>query len=155
MPPSIVGALRRLAGPITVDVFLDRDDSRRRQLELDVLSKLRLARPDLLIRMPLDDARDVAEGQHGGDDAQYGRIVVQAAGTTVRETRSSSDREIVRVIFEAAAQDMPAWEPLPYPGFPIVTTGAQRRGLGLLAYVGLPACLALIGLALTQGRTTR
>ena len=154
LPPDIVAALRRLAGPISVDVFLDRDDSRRRQLELDVLSKLRLARSDALIRMPLDDAMEVAEGQHGGDDAQYGRIVV-LAGATMRETRSSSDREIVRVIFEAAAQEMPAWEPLPYPGFPIVSAGAQRRGLGLLAYVGLPACLALIGLVLTQGRTTR
>jgi hypothetical protein len=154
LPPDIVTALRGLAGPIGVDVFLDRDDSRRRQLELDVLAKLRLARPDLPIRMPLDEATEVAEGQHGGDEAQYGQIVVQA-GATARETRSSSAREIVAVIFGAAAQEMPAWAPLPYPGFPIVVTGARRRGLGLLAYLGLPSCLVLIGLALTHGRTTR
>ncbi|HKO94724.1 MAG TPA: hypothetical protein VJU61_26395 [Polyangiaceae bacterium] len=154
LPPDIVAALRRLAGPISVDVFLDRDDSRRRQLELDVLSRLRLARPDLLIQMPLDEASEVAEGQHGGEDAEYGRIVVRA-GAATRETRSSSGREIVRVIFEAAAQEMPAWAPLAYPGFPIVVSGALRRGLGLLAYLGLPSCLVLMGLALTHGRTTR
>jgi hypothetical protein len=154
LPPDIVAALRRLASPITVDVFLDRDDSRRRQLELDVLAKLRLARPDMPIRMPLDAAAEVAEAQHGGDDGQYGRIVVQS-GTAAHETRSSSDREIVALIFGAAGQQMPAWAPLPYPGFPIVTTGARRQGLGLLAYIGLPGSLVLIGLALTHGRTTR
>ena len=154
LPPDIVAALRRLSVPIAVDVFLDRDDSRRRQLELDVLSKLRLARPDIPIRMPLDEATEVAEGQHAGDDAQYGRVVAQT-GATVRETRSGSAREIVRVLFEAAAQQMPAWAPLPYPGFPIVAMGARRRVLVLLAYVGLPSCLVLIGLALTHGRTTR
>ena len=154
LPPEVVAALRRLAGPIRVDVFLDRDDSRRRQLELDVLAKLRLARPDMPIRMPLDAVAEVAEGQHDGDEAQYGRIVVQA-GATQRETRSSSAREIVAVIFGAAAQEMPGWAPLPYPGFPIVATGARRRGLGLLAYLGVPSSLVLIGLALTHGRTTR
>jgi hypothetical protein len=154
LPPNIVAALRGLAGPITVDVFLDRDDSRRRQLELDVLSKLRLARPDMTIRMPLDAAAEVAEAQHGGDDAQYGRLVVQI-GMTARETRSSSASEIVAVIFAAAGEEMPAWAPLPYPGFPVVVTGARRQGLGLLAYLGVPSCLVLLGLALTHGRTTR
>jgi hypothetical protein len=41
---------------------------------------------------------------------------------------------------------------LPHPGFAIVSTGAQRRGLGLLADVGWPACLALLGLALNPGK---
>jgi hypothetical protein len=154
LPPAVVAALRRISGPIAIDVFLDRDDSRRQQLERDVLAKLRLALPDLAIRMPLDEATEVAEGQHALDDAQYGRIVVQV-GAQVAETRSSSAREIVRVLFEAAAQEMPAWAPLPYPGFPAVMTAARRRVLVLLAYVGLPASLALIGLALTRGRTTR
>lgn len=84
LPPDIVTGLRRLPGPISVDVFLDRDDSRRRQLELDVLAKLRLARPDMPIRMPLDEATDVAEAQHGADETQYGRINVQA-GATARD----------------------------------------------------------------------
>ncbi|MEO8180511.1 MAG: hypothetical protein ABI895_16875 [Deltaproteobacteria bacterium] len=154
LPPDIVAGLRRLPGPIAVEVFLDRDDSRRRQLELDVLAKLRLARPNLPIRMPLDEVTEVAEGQHGGDEAQYGQIIVQA-GATTRETRSSSAREIVALIFGAAGEEMPAWAPLPYTGFPVVASGARRRGLGLLAYVGLPSCLVLIGLALTHGRTTR
>jgi hypothetical protein len=104
--------------------------------------------------MPLDEVEEVAEGQHGGDEAQYGRIVVHV-GTAARETRSSSAREIVAVIFGAAAVEMPAWAPLAYPGFPVVASAARRRGLGLLAYVGLPTCLVLIGLALTHGRTTR
>ena len=154
LPPEIVAALRRLPGPIALEVFLDRDDSRRRQLELDVLAKLRLARPDMPIRMPLDEVTEVAEGQHAGDEAQYGKIVVHTSATA-RETRSSSAREIVAVIFGAAAEEMPAWAPLPYPGFPVVASGARRQWLGLLAYVGIPACLVLMGLVFTHGRTTR
>jgi hypothetical protein len=154
LPPEIVAALRRLPGPIAIEVFLDRDDSRRRQLELDVLAKFRLARPDMPIRMPLDEVTEVAEGQHAVDEAQYGSIVVQT-GAGARETRSSSAREIVAVIFGAAAEEMPTWAPLPYPGFPVVVSGARRQWLELLAYVVLPAWLVLMGLAFTHGRTTR
>src|SRR5207244_2805637 len=97
LPPAAARQLAALPGSITLDVYLDRDDARRRQLEADVLAKLRLARPDLEVRMPTDEQADATEA---GRDEGYGRVVVHAGGGT-RGTRSTSRREIVRRSFEA------------------------------------------------------
>jgi hypothetical protein len=42
LPPAAVDALRRISQPLALDVILDRDDSRRSQLESDVIAKLYL-----------------------------------------------------------------------------------------------------------------
>jgi len=151
LPPAAVEGLREIEGPIIIDVFLDRDDSRRHQLESDALAKLLLARPDVAIRTPLDDAGDVVEAQRGSD---YGRILVHVGGS-VQQTRSTSRRELVTLIFEAAGKKLPEWAQSPYPGFPIVVGGMRRRLLGLLAYGGLPLTFVVIGLVLTRSRRTR
>jgi len=57
LPPAAVTGLRALDAPIELTIWLDREDSRRRQLERDTLSKLQLARPDLRIVAPLDTTR--------------------------------------------------------------------------------------------------
>jgi hypothetical protein len=55
LPPDVVRRLRALDGPVALEIEMDLDDSRRRQLEADVLAKLRLARPDLEVHFPLDE----------------------------------------------------------------------------------------------------
>jgi ABC-type transport system involved in multi-copper enzyme maturation permease subunit len=151
LPLDIVDALRALPGPVEVDVYLDRDDSRRRQVESDVLQKLTLARPDVAIRMPLDREERPAEAERNDD---YGRIVLRA-GQGVRETRSASRRELVTLIFEAAGRSPPGWTQPSYPGFPVVIEGAARGFLAALAYAGVPLALLVTGLVLGQGRTAR
>jgi hypothetical protein len=151
LPPPVVEALRRIPGPIALEVFLDRDDSRRKQLESDALAKLVLARPDLAILTPLDGESDVTEGRRGSG---YGRIVVRV-GDALRETRSTSRRELTTLIFEAAERPLPEWTQPPYQGYPIVLAGGRRQVLVVLAYVGLPFAFAVLGFALTRRRTTR
>ncbi|MFZ5893653.1 MAG: hypothetical protein ACOY0T_21500 [Myxococcota bacterium] len=151
LPPAIVNGLRAIADPIQLDVTLDRDDSRRRQLEADTLAKLRLARPDLQIFMPLDDARDVTEAAR---DPEYGRIRVQV-GSESRETRSTSRRELVTLIFEASGRSLPAWEQPVYPGFPTVIEGAPRRNVLAFSYLGLPSGFLFLGWLLTRKRGKR
>jgi hypothetical protein len=151
LPPAAVAGLRAIEAPIAIDVFLDRDDSRRRQVESDALAKLVLARPDIALRTPLDETPDVLEAERGG---QYGRIIVHV-GDASRETRSSSRRELVSLIFEAAGRPLPDWSQPAYLGFPTVIAGARRRLLGAFAYVGLPLGFALVGFTLTRRRTTR
>jgi hypothetical protein len=151
LPPAAVDALRRIAQPIALDVYLDRDDSRRRQLETDVMAKLYLARPDLVVRTPLDDRAVVAEGAH---DAEYGNIVIHV-GSGSRQTRSTSRRELVTLIFEAAGQSLPDWSTPPYPGFPFVAEGARRTVLVLFAYLVLPLGLLTAGAVLTRRRYVR
>jgi hypothetical protein len=151
LPPAAVDALRRIAEPLALDVFLDRDDSRRRQLESDVLAKLYLARPDLVVRTPLDDRATVAEGVH---DADYGQIVVHV-GSVSKRTRSTSRRELVTLIFEAAGRALPDWSMPPYPGFPFVAEGARRTVLLGIAYLVVPLGLLFAGVLLTRRRSVR
>src|SRR5437016_3934330 len=128
--------------------YLDADDARRRQLEADVLAKLRLARPDLEVRMPTDEQADATEA---GRDEGYGRVVVHAGGGT-RETRSTSRREIVSLIFEAAGYQLPDWSQPEYPGYPLVIAGERRRALVVSAYLGIPLAPLVVGWILTRSK---
>lgn len=151
LPPEVAERLRKLARPLAIDVFLDRDDSRRRQLESDTLAKLYLARPDLVVRAPLDDAQSVAEARHGED---YGRIVIHV-GSSTKETRSTSRREIVTLIFDAAGMPVPAWTQPSYRGFPFVVERSRRTLLTGIAYLLIPGVLLATGFMLTRRRPTR
>lgn len=147
LPLRVVDALHRIEKPMQLDVFLDRDDSRRRQMESDVLSKLYLARPDLTVRTPLDERRQVAEGQH---DLDYGKIVIHV-GSSAAETRSTSRREIVTLILETAGVPIPNWDSTPYRGFPFVAQGYRRAVLALFAYFVVPLGF-LMGALITRRR---
>jgi hypothetical protein len=151
LPPAAVAGLRALHQPIAIELFLDRDDSRRKQVESDVLAKLLLARPEIAIRTPLDEDRTRAEAQR--DDA-YGRIIVRV-GSRARETRSTSRREIVTLLFEAASLELPDWGQPLYPGYPAVIEGSKRALLLIFAYVALPFSLLAVGFLLTRRRIMR
>jgi hypothetical protein len=151
LPPAVVEGLREIEGPIELDLYLDRDDSRRRQLESDVLEKLTLARSDVAVRMPLDQSAEVVEAPR---DTGYGRIVIRAGGGT-RATRSTSRREITTLVFEAAGRPLPDWNQPVYPGFPVVMEGLRRRCLLGLAYAAIPLSLLALGLHFSRRRTAR
>ena len=147
-PPGVVDGLRAIPSPLALDVYLDRDDSRRRQLESDVVTKLRLARPDVDVRFPLDAEGDVGEGAR---DADYGRIVLHVGGAT-RETRSTSRKELVTLVFETAARPQPDWAQPLYPGFPVVIEGGRRTTVAIVAYAIVPGAFVVAGLALGRRR---
>jgi hypothetical protein len=141
-PPELHQALQGLPGPIELDVFLDREDSRRVQLERDVLRRLQLSRPDARIRFPIDEAADPLLAVR---DEDYGKLEIRVAGASTR-TWSTSRKEVVEQIFEAAGERLGAWEYSSYPGHPRVIEGSERRTLGWLAYLALPLCCAAVGL---------
>lgn len=151
LPPAAVDGLRRMGGRLSLDVHLDRDDSRRQQLESDVIAKLYLARPDLVVRTPLDDRDAVVEGER---DPEYGRITIHV-GSSSKETRSTSRREIVSLIFEAAGKPLPDWSVPPYTGFPFVVDGARRKVLLLLAYCVTPLGFLAVGALMSRRRFAR
>lgn len=151
LPPDVVRRLRALDGPVALEVEMDLDDSRRRQLEADVLAKLRLARPDLEVRFPLDER--VAFSPAGRED-RYGTIRVSVAGTT-RETRSTSRKELVTLLFDAARQPQPDYSAPSYPGYPLVVEGRARTATLLLAYGILPCAIVLSGIWITRRRHRR
>lgn len=141
-PPELGQALRALPGPIELDVYLDREDSRRVQLERDVLRRLQLARSDVEIRFPIDEADDPLVAVR---DEDYGKIEIRVAGGSTR-TWSTSRKEIVEQVFQAAGATLGAWEYSSYPGYPRVVEGGERRALALLSYLALPLGCAAVGL---------
>ena len=146
LPAAAVQGLRTLPAPVGIEVWLDRDDARRQQLESDTLAKLRLARSDLEVTTPTDGR---PEPEEAARDDDYGRIVVHV-GSAERETRSTSRREIVTLLFEAAGRPPPDWSQPDYPGHPIVIDGTRRTVLVMLAYLGIPLALLGVGWRATR-----
>src|SRR5262249_670726 len=145
-PPAAAEGLRTLPGPVALEVWLDRDDARRQQLESDTLAKLRLARSDLEVTTPTDGAPQPDEAVR---DEAYGRIVVHV-GSGTRETHSTSRKEIVTLLFEASGRPGPDWRQSESPGYPLVIDGVRRTALVILAYLGIPLALLGVGWGMTR-----
>lgn len=111
LPPEIVSALREIPTPIRIDVALDVEDSRRRELEADTLAKLRLARGDL-------------EVTRADPSVDYGKLLIHV-GDAQTSTRSTSRGEIVTLIFETAKRPIPE-----YSGYPVLL---HDLGIGIVA----------------------
>lgn len=148
LPPAASSALRALPLPLSLTVWLDRDDARRRQLELDVLSKLRLSRPDIRVRFPLDERAVSTEAER---EDGYGRIQL-CAGARCQETYSASRKELITLLFEAAGRSLPDWTQPEYPGYPLVVEGRRRAVMIWLSYLFAPLVLATLGLWVTRRR---
>jgi hypothetical protein len=148
LPPAAARALGELPGRVRFEVWLDRDDARRRQLESDVLAKVRIARPNVDIRMPLDERAAPAEGER---EPGYGRIIIEA-GAGRRETYSAGRKELVTLIFEAAGRTLPDWSQPEYPGYPLALAGARRTFVLVIAYAAIPLGLLVIGGLFTRSR---
>jgi hypothetical protein len=146
-----VRELATLPGRLRVVANLDREDSRRRQLESDTLAKLRLARPDLEVRFPPDERS--APAALGQDDS-YGRLTIQL-GNRSQEISSTSRREIVTVIFELAGRPLPDWTQPEYRGYPVVVEGTRRRIVLATCYGGLPLVFLAVGAAIATNRMRR
>jgi hypothetical protein len=141
LPPRTADALRSLPGPLSIDVWLDRDDARRTLVDRGALARLSLARPDLVVRYPLDE-RD-ASPLHDDD---YGQLVVHV-GDRSRVTRTTAPRELTTILFELADTPVPDYVQPRYAGHPAVIEGGARTALALFAYLFLPGLFALFGLA--------
>lgn len=142
LPPGVVAALRAMPEPIAIEVNMDREDSRRRQLERDALAKLRLARPDVVVDAP--PTRPDA----------YGTIVLRVGGQSA-ETTSTSRKELVTRIFELAGRPVPDFAQVPYPGYPVAWAAARSRFVRVFAYGALPAIVLAIGAVVTRRPSRR
>jgi hypothetical protein len=146
LPPAAVEGLRAIDAPIAIDVWLDVEDSRRRQLDRDVLAKLRLARGDLRVETSAD-----AQATAVAHDDRYGVLVIHV-GDVTRETRSTSRKEIVQLIFDAAGRPLPDWSAPEYSGYPAVIDGTRRSFALFLAYLLIPASFLVVGGLRTRKR---
>ncbi|MBI3391906.1 MAG: ABC transporter permease [Nitrospirae bacterium] len=136
--PADEAALKSLPEPLVLTLYLSPEDSRLKELNANVLAKLRRLVPTLDVRY--GDVGRLGAVATGGDE-RYGMIVYDYAGRH-EESRSNSSREILPLIYGLAGITVsPA--PLPdYRGYPLV---ADATPAGLWFYAVLPLAAALGG----------
>lgn len=121
---------------LVITLNLSPDDSRLKDIESNVLSKLRRQVSALDVRF--GDAGRVGLFGSSGDD-RYGVITYEYAGKK-QESRSSDPREILSIIHGLAGVAVPAEETTPYPGYPLVADVAWS---GYWFYLGFPLLTVL------------
>ena len=146
--PSEEQALRRLDHELRITVNLAPSDSRLKDLDRRVLSKLRQVVPHLSVSYIEAGATPLFGA---GVDDKYGVTSFDYGGRHA-ETRATTAREILSVIFGLAeAQVQPEPPSAFYRGYPLV---ADARTTAWFFYAGLPG-LCLLGWWLSRRPTRR
>lgn len=133
--PADEAALRRMTSPLIITLYLSPDDSRLKEMESNVLAKLRRTLPNLEIRHGVV-SRAGPFGASG--DERYGLIVYEYNGKR-EESRSNSAREILPILHGLAGVEVTPVEMPAYPGYPLVADPAPAAWW---FYGALPALLA-------------
>lgn len=129
-------ALAALGEPLAITVHLSQEDSRLKDLQRNILDKLRRLAPRLTVRLA-----------GGPEDKDYGWIVYEYSGRTDRST-SNSEEEILPIIHGLAGQSVVSSARADYPGYPLV---ADPSGWEMWFYVVLPS-LVVLASAAARGR---
>ncbi|AYH41961.1 ABC transporter permease [Azoarcus sp. DN11] len=124
-------ALARMPQRLIITLNLSPDDSRLKDIETNVLSKLRRQVPGL--EVGFGDAGRVGLFGSSGDQ-RYGLIIYEYAGKRM-ESRSSDPREILSIIHGLADVTVQSEDATPYPGYPLVADVAWS---GYWFYCGFP-----------------
>jgi ABC-2 type transport system permease protein len=119
--PADEAALRGMKRPLFVWIYLSPEDSRLKEMESNVLGKLRRAVPRLNVRYE-DTGR---QGLFSSvPDERYGLIIYEYDGKRA-ESRSNSPREILPLLHELSGTEVkPAKEP-DYRGYPLVADATE------------------------------
>ncbi len=137
--PAETAALCQIHAPLRVTLHLAPEDPRLADLERNVLDKLGRVMPSLELRTLGTGGLFAAQDEDG-----YGLIEFDLAlpdGTRHAQTRSTSPREILPLIFDLAGTAPAAGAPAPdYPGYPLV---ADARAASLWFFLGLPTLMGL------------
>ncbi|HEX4964316.1 MAG TPA: ABC transporter permease subunit [Thermoanaerobaculia bacterium] len=142
-PRADEAALRRIAQPVRVTVYLAPEDPKRTDLETNVLTKLRRVVPDLAVTYR-------ARSRSGLFDAEsrYGEIWY-AVGPRRALLRSTTEPIVLAKLYELAGVAPPAaTAEAPYPGYPLA---ASPRGAAILFYAAWPLAAGL-AFAASRGR---
>src|SRR5215468_733973 len=134
--PADETALRGMQSPLVIWIYLSPEDSRLKEMEANVLGKLRRTVPRLEIRYEDTTGRGLFSSV---PDDRYGLIIYEYNGKRA-ESRSNSPREILPLLHELSGTSVtPAKEP-DYRGYPVVVDAA---GYGVWFYGILPVLLVL------------
>jgi ABC-2 type transport system permease protein len=140
--PAVEGALRQMKDPLDITIYLSPDDSRLREMETNVLVKLRHVMPNLRVRYV--EVPNVGPFGVPGND-RYGLVIYRYRDRR-EESRSNSFREILPILHNlAGATVIPVATPA-FVGHPLVadSTPAAWWFYGILP-VSIFGCWFLTG----------
>lgn len=132
--PAQEQALATLAEPLRITAHLAPDDPRLTDLERNVLNKLGRSVPDM--RVAVTGASSLFAAQ---EEDNYGLIELEYAGRKT-ETRSTSPREILPLLWGLAGIPPPSADAPAYPGYPLE---AATQAANLWFYLLLPVLIGL------------
>jgi len=117
-------ALHEMKERLTIKVYLAVEDPRLYDLEHSILGKLQRTLCNVEITFPQNG---VSQIPIGGSD-RYGQVIYRYAGHQAM-SRSTSEEEVLPLIFELAGQKQPPSSRADrYPGYPLVADG-HRAGI--------------------------
>src|SRR5262245_30017521 len=130
--PADEAALRRMQSPLVIWIYLSPEDSRLKEMEANVLGKLRRTVPRLEVHYEDTTGRGLFSS---APDERYGLIIYEPNGKRA-ESRSNSPREILPLLYELSGTTVtPAKEP-DYRGYPLV---ADATGYAVWFYGIVPS----------------
>ena len=134
-------ALRSLGERLKITVHLAATDPRRHDLERSVLGKLLRTMPNVSVDYAASSSNQEATTRQ---EDPYGLINYEYAGRHA-ESRSTSEEEILPLIFRLAATRAPPRDSVvDYPGYPLVaSTRAAEVGFYFVGPMIVLACWAL------------
>ena len=132
--PADEAALRGMQNPLFVWIYLSPEDSRLKEMEANVLGKLRRTVPRLEIHYQDTTGRALFSSV---PDERYGLIIYEYEGKRA-ESRSNSPREILPLLHELSGSTVTPEKEPDYRGYPVV---ADAAGYGVWFYGILPALI--------------
>jgi hypothetical protein len=112
---------------LSIDVYLEKTDSRFKDWDKSILQKLLLIRPGMRVKFPTGSTLK----------QNYGKFVFTVNGKS-GETLSNSEEEIFPLIFGLAGLKVPETQNSRFPGYPLIAGGQTLRAIGILYYCVLP-----------------
>lgn len=119
--PAEEAALRRMTAPLVITLYLSPDDSRLREMETNVLGKLRRAVPNLKIRYGAVPKSSLFSPS---GDERYGLVIYEYGGKR-GQSRSNSPHEILPILYGLAGVKVTPVELPAYPGYPLVADAGR------------------------------
>jgi len=144
--PADETALRQMKEPLTITIYLSPDDSRLREMESNILAKVRRIVPRVYIRY----GAVPSVGPFGApEDDRYGLIKYEYQGRR-EESRSNSFREILPILHELAGVSVTPVETPAFVGHPLAVDATPAAWW---FYAILPA--SILGCWYLTGRLSR
>jgi len=135
--PADEAALKQMNEPLTITVYLSREDSRRHDYDTNILSILERTVPELTTIYPYDSTGSLPGTV---SDDKYGLIEYDYNGIH-DESWSNSPGEVLPILHQLAGQTVTFSEVQQYPGYPVVTDAGSSN---TWFYIILPLVFLLL-----------